>query len=81
MIKKMQTHGIANGNTIQIKDDLGLADGEQVDVTVAQVERPVAEPVWGEGLRRCAGALADSWTEEDDRILEQIHREFGGERR
>ena len=30
---------------------------------------------WGEGLRKCAGALADEWTEEDDRILEEIYQE------
>ncbi len=30
---------------------------------------------WGDGLRRCAGALADEWSEEDDRILEELHQD------
>ena len=30
---------------------------------------------WGEGLRRCAGAFAADWTEDDDRILEEIYRD------
>ena len=38
----------------------------------------------GEGLQRCAGALAASWTDEDDQILAELqharsqvtHREF-----
>jgi len=29
---------------------------------------------WGEGLRRCAGALADDWTEQDDKILDEIYQ-------
>jgi len=29
---------------------------------------------WIEGLRRCAGALANEWTDEDDRILEEIYQ-------
>jgi hypothetical protein len=29
----------------------------------------------GEGLRRCAGALANDWSEDDDCILEEIYRE------
>jgi len=46
---------------------------------VAQIETligPAAQQrVWGDGLRRCAGALADEWTEEDDRILEEIYQQ------
>jgi len=29
---------------------------------------------WSEGFFRCAGALANEWTKEDDRILEEIHQ-------
>jgi len=31
-----------------------------------------AKEPWGEGLRRCAGALTSEWTDEDDRILEAM---------
>ncbi len=34
---------------------------------------PAKEP-WGEGLRRSAGALAQQWTDEDDRILDELHQ-------
>jgi hypothetical protein len=45
--------------------------GRQVEVQVKVL--PVS-PAWGDGLRRCAGALADEWTDEDDRILAEIHQ-------
>jgi hypothetical protein len=73
VIQKLTTHGFVRGKLIEVSDDLGLSEGEQVEVTVTQLEERPAKPGWGEGLRRCAGALADSWTEADDRILEQIY--------
>jgi hypothetical protein len=37
---------------------------------------PGPPPGWQPGSKRtAAGMLADSWTEEDDRILEQIYRD------
>jgi hypothetical protein len=71
MVKTVQ--GTIRGRTIELTEDLGLQDGQAVRVQVTPVV-PLAEP-WGEGLRRCAGALAADWTEEDDRILEEIHQE------
>jgi hypothetical protein len=46
--------------------------GQQVEIDIRIIARK--EP-WGEGLKRCAGILADDWTEEDDRILEAIHQD------
>ena len=65
-------HGKINGRTIELNEDLGLAPGAEVEVVVTPVPPP---RVWGEGILRCAGALADEWTEEDDRILEEIHQD------
>ena len=65
-------HGKVHGKTIELDEDPGVADGQEVQVVLKTV--PSRRP-WGEGLRRCAGALADEWTEEDDRILAQIHRD------
>lgn len=65
-------HGIVHGRMIELSEDLGIAEGEQVEVSVRVVS---AKQNWGEGLRRCAGAMAAEWTEDDDRILEQIYRE------
>ena len=66
------THGRVHGKTIQLDDDLGVPDGQEVEL---QVKIVTPAECWGEGLRRCAGALANEWTEEDDRILEKIYEE------
>ncbi|QEH32133.1 hypothetical protein OJF2_06020 [Aquisphaera giovannonii] len=70
--------GIIRGRIIELSEDLGLTEGQQVEVRVDVVAAP--EPVhvprpWGEGLLRSAGALAADWTDEDDRILEQLERD------
>jgi len=70
MVRQLQ--GVIRGKTIELSEDPGIADGQPVEITIRIVRLP--RP-WGEGLRRCAGALAADWTEEDDRILEQIHLE------
>jgi hypothetical protein len=64
--------GIVHGRTIEIGEDLGIPDGQQIEMIVSFVgnKRP-----WGEGILSAAGALADSWTEEDDRILEEIYQD------
>jgi hypothetical protein len=64
--------GVIRGRTIELTDDPGVADGQQVEIAIKTVPPP--RP-WGEGLQRCAGAFAVSWTEEDDRILEKMYRE------
>jgi hypothetical protein len=66
-------HGIVNGKIIQLSEDPGVPLGQEVELVITAVsERKLP---WGEGLRRCAGALADEWTEEDDRILEEIYQQ------
>jgi hypothetical protein len=64
--------GVIHGSTIQLSENPGLADGQSVQVVVQAVEPP--RP-WGEGIRKSAGALADQWTEEDDKILEEIYQD------
>jgi hypothetical protein len=70
------THGKVRGRTIELTEDLGLQDGQDVRVQVTPLPPAAA---WGEGLRRCAGALADD--PEWDQIMEEIHRERKLERR
>lgn len=65
-------HGIVHGKTIELDEDPGVAEGQQVEVTIKTV---AAKQAWGEGLRRCAGALANEWTADDNRILEEIHQD------
>jgi hypothetical protein len=72
MIEKTTLHGIIQGKTIHLANDPGLAEGVEVEVVVQSVK---PKQPWGEGLRRCAGALADQWTADDDRILEEIQQD------
>ena len=69
-------HGKINGRTIELTEDPGLPPGEEVEVQVSPL--PTTRK-WGEGLQRCAGALAkdDEW----DVIMEEIHQGRKLERR
>jgi hypothetical protein len=69
-------HGKINGRTIELTEDLGLPPGEDVEV---QVRTIATAHNWGEGLKRCAGALADD--PEWDAIMEEIYRARKLERR
>jgi hypothetical protein len=71
-------HGRAHGKTIELDEDLGLCEGQEIEIQVTVVVTPTR---WGDGLRRCAGALANDWTEEDDRILEELYNDRKNDRR
>jgi hypothetical protein len=86
-------HGIVHGKTIVVTEDLGMWEGQAVDLLVVAAGslEPGAEssrvklaikkllgppPGWRPGQpSKVAGLLADSWTEEDDRILEEIYQD------
>ncbi len=63
-------HGKVHGKTIVLDEDLGVVDGQVVEVRVTIVQ-PTRK--WGEGILRTAGALANdpAW----DTIMEQIHQD------
>ncbi len=63
-------HGKVRGNIIELDEDLGVAEGQEVEV---QVKVLPSTKTWGEGLRRCAGALADIPGLDED--MQQILRE------
>jgi hypothetical protein len=69
-------HGIVHGKTIECDQDLGVADGQEVEIQVT-LTPPAAK--WGDGILRTAGALADDphW----DGIMEEIHQARKVERR
>jgi hypothetical protein len=83
MIKTL--HGRIRGRTIELDEDPGIADGQKVQVHIAVFSKkklPGPPPGWKPGQpSKTAGLLADSWTEEDDRILEEIYRDRKRERR
>jgi hypothetical protein len=65
--------GIVHGRTIELSEDSGLEDGQQVEITIKPV--PTPRP-WGEGILRSAGALADD--PEWDNVMEEIYRQRRG---
>jgi hypothetical protein len=69
-------HGVVHGKTIELDEDLGVPEGQEVEVHVTMI--PSRKP-WGEGIRRTAGALADDpdW----DGIMEEIYQARKVERR
>lgn len=70
------TYGKIHGRTIELSEDLGLAEGQSVEVQV-KILPPIGK--WGEGILRTAGALADDpqW----DAVMDAIYRERKRERR
>jgi hypothetical protein len=68
--------GVVHGRTIELEDDTGMEDGRKVEIILRTKELPAAPPGWKPGSREtAAGMMASWWTEEDDRILEQIRQE------
>lgn len=65
-------HGKIHGRTIELAEDLGFAEGQEVEVSVRPV-RSAGPRQPGEGFLRTEGALADDprW----DTIMEEIYRE------
>ncbi len=70
--------GIVHGRTIELQEDAGIADGEEVEVSVRRVV-PKSATRPGEGLLRTEGALADDphW----DRIADELQEARKSERR
>ena len=69
-------YGKVHGRTIEFDQDLGVADGQEVEV---QIKIILPARKWGDGILRTAGALADDpdW----DAIMEEVHRARQIERR
>jgi len=82
--------GVVHGKIIEVTEDLGMLDGQAVELIVTPstpIERspegirsqtspkplPGPPPGWRPGgSATAAGLMAEEWTEEDDRIFEQI---------
>ena len=69
-------HGKVHGKSIELDEDLGVADGQEVEVQV-KILQPASK--WGEGIWRSAGGWADY--PELDAIMERIQQERKLERR
>lgn len=71
--------GRIHGKTIELDEDLGVVNGQEVEVQVT-MDRPKKRlpgppPRWQPGVSRTAGALADLDTPEEDHILEEIYQD------
>jgi hypothetical protein len=67
-------HGKVHGKTIALDEDLGVADGQAVEVQIRVILKTGRKP--GEGFMRTEGALADDT--EWDAVMDEIHRERKG---
>ncbi len=61
-------HGNVRGRTSELDEDLGVAEGQEVEVQIKTI--PQTQQL-GDGVERTAGALADDpfW----DEIMEEVH--------
>lgn len=67
-----ELRGVVHGRTIELDQESGLPEGQEVKVKVEPVlpsEGPEGDLAPGEGIRRSAGAWADD-AEELDRFLD-----------
>jgi hypothetical protein len=51
-------HGIVHGKTIELDQEVGIPDGQKVEIAIEIIPTSAGNEPWGEGLRRCTGALA-----------------------
>jgi hypothetical protein len=63
-------HGKVHGKTIELDEDLGVAEGQEVEVQVRVIPRTDRKP--GEGFLRTEGALTDDM--EWDAIMAEIYQ-------
>lgn len=70
-------HGRVHGKTIELDEDLGVAEGQEVEVQVKMVAKSTQRS--GEGFLRTEGALAGDT--EWDAIMDEIHKARKLERR
>lgn len=66
-VAKILLKGVVRGRTIELDEELGLPDGQEVSVAV----QPLLAS--GEGIRQSAGAWSDAGPELDE-WLEQMQR-------
>jgi len=63
-------HGKVHGRTIELDEDLGVAEGQEVEVQV-KIIQPTGK--WGEGVQQSAGGWADY--PQMDAVMGKIHQE------
>jgi len=69
-------YGVVHGRTIELDEDLGVFEGQEVEVQVKLVTK---NDTWGEGIRRSAGGWNDH--PEMGAIMDKIQQDRKLERR
>jgi hypothetical protein len=74
-------HGKVHGRTIELDEDLGVPEGQDVEIQLKIIgprkRLPGPPPGWQAGSQRTtAGMLVDTWTEEDDLTFRTSAVEF-----
>ena len=68
-------HGVIHGNTVELEATPDVEEGKRVELVLRIPKLPGPPPKWTPGSTVTAGGmLADDWTEEDDRLLEEIYQ-------
>ncbi len=76
------TQGIIHGNTIELETSPGIEDGRKVQLILRVGKLPGPPPKWTPGSTVTAGGMmAEHWTDEDDRLLEEIYQDRNRDRR
>jgi hypothetical protein len=70
-------HGTVHGRTIELDEDLGVVEGQEVEIQIKLILKPPGES--GEGFLRTEGALSDD--PEWDSIMDEIYQSRKLERR
>lgn len=66
--------GFVHGKTVELDDETGLPEGQEVAVTVRPVSKDEQAPAAGESLKRAFGGWSDDATGLDE-FLEWNHRQ------
>jgi hypothetical protein len=71
-------HGTVHGRTVELDRDPGIEENRVVEVILRTKQLPGPPPAWEQGTTEtAAGMLADTWTPEDEQILDEIHQDRG----
>jgi hypothetical protein len=71
----MMLQGTIHGRTIELDASPGIADGHRVELILRLKKLPGPPSGWSaDGTETAAGMLAATWTEDDDRVLEEIRQ-------
>ncbi len=67
--------GVVHGRTIELETEPDIEDGRTIEVIIRSKSLPGPASGWRPGgIETAAGMMAEHWTEEDDRILEEFER-------